>query len=145
MKRILAFFPLVILDFLMVSCEEPESVSYRQSKVSSVAGAGPEPEPPVNSTQNQDDATIEKKPNPGPIPSQAQRPLLQESQAQALLQGSCLFAGCHADGPSLLQNPNSLMQLSDKLMPPPNQSRYTLRDQDRADLVRFLNAKAGMP
>jgi hypothetical protein len=63
---------------------------------------------------------------------------LNEAQALALVRGSCIFAGCHADAGTVLASPNILMQVKDNLMPPPNQQRYTLRPADRAALVAYL-------
>jgi|GEM_PF-3177194 len=90
------------------------------------------PDPETGSTTNPTPvATPARPPTAAPAP-------LNETQATALVRGSCIFAGCHADGATLMASPNILLQVRDNLMPPPTQQRYTLRTADRAALVAYL-------
>jgi hypothetical protein len=76
------------------------------------------------------------------MPSAAPAPLT-EAQALSVIRGSCIYAGCHADAPTLMASPNIVSQLQNNVMPPTNQQRYTIRAQDRQALIAFLQTKAG--
>ncbi len=73
-----------------------------------------------------------------PVLDTTSKSLLNETQALALVRGSCIYAGCHADAATVMASPNILVEVKDSLMPPPTQQRYTLRSADRAALVAYL-------
>lgn len=65
--------------------------------------------------------------------------MISESRALSIMQASCMAAGCHSDLTALTNEPTLIQQLENELMPPPNQSRYTLSDRSRAELVLYFS------
>lgn len=128
---------ITVLSLALACTEQPSDYRGRAGQAAPSSG-----ELDVIETQTPDsgapsaDNTPKTTPTPTVTPSPAP---LNEAQALALVRGSCIFAGCHADGAVLMQSPNILVQVKDSLMPPPNQQRYTLRPADRAALVTYLN------
>ncbi|HET9240015.1 MAG TPA: hypothetical protein VFO10_22325 [Oligoflexus sp.] len=129
--------------FSGLACTE-QSSDYRGRSVQETSPAG-ELDVSEKQTQGSDAPTSGTTPKATPTPGATPAPApLNEAQALALVRGSCIFAGCHADATTVMASPNILMQVKDSLMPPPTQQRYTLRPADRAALVAYLeNRNAG--
>jgi hypothetical protein len=135
------------LIFAAMACTDQTS-DYR-GRTAQPATQGEELDASASPTQNTQRPESETGPqtNPKPVvtPTPTTTPVpapLNAAQASALVRGSCIFAGCHADGPTLMAAPSILIQLRDNLMPPPNQQRYTLRSADRAALLAYLQNRS---
>lgn len=116
--------------------EQPSDYRGRTAQQASPSG---ELDVTENKTPETAAPTPGANPTPTPTPVATTPPApLNEAQALALVRGSCIFAGCHADAMTVMASPNILMQVKDSLMPPPTQQRYTLRPADRAALVVYL-------
>lgn len=123
--------------FSGLACTEPSS-DYRGRTAQQVSPSR-ELDVSENQTPGSDGPGSGTNPNPTPTPTVTPAPApLNETQALALVRGSCIFAGCHADAATVMASPNILVQVKDSLMPPPTQQRYTLRPADRAALVAYL-------
>lgn len=69
--------------------------------------------------------------------------IISESRAlQFMGTGSCVAAECHESAQLLLENALTLPHLQDRTMPPPDQSRYTLREDRREMLIEFFLDRA---
>ncbi len=133
------------LMFAGMACTEQAS-DYR-GRTAQPATQGEELDVSASQTQNTERPESETGPQTNPTPVVTPTPTttpapLNATQASALVRGSCIFAGCHADGATLMASPNILLQLRDNLMPPTNQQRYTLRPADRAALVAYLQNRS---
>jgi hypothetical protein len=67
---------------------------------------------------------------------------ITEEQALGIIEASCLAANCHATTDELLASAQLLERIEDGTMPPTNQSRYTLSDEKRAELVLYLQSQS---
>lgn len=129
-----AWMTSISIMFSGLACTE-QSSDYRGRTAQEASPAG---ELDVSEKQTTGSAPeANPKTTPTPVATPAPAPL-NEAQALALVRGSCIFAGCHADGATVMASPNILLQVKDNLMPPPTQQRYTLRPADRAALVAYL-------
>ena len=123
--------------FSGLACTE-QSSDYRGRTAQQASPSG-ELDVSANQTPVSSERPAETNPKPAPTPTAAPAAApLNEAQALALVRGSCIFAGCHADGATVMASPNILVQVKDSLMPPPTQQRYTLRPADRTALVAYL-------
>jgi hypothetical protein len=127
----------ISIGFFVLACTEQPS-DYRGRTAQQAPPSG-ELDVTENQTPGSDAPTPGANPTPTPTPVATSTPApLNEAQALALVRGSCIFAGCHADAMTVMASPNILMQVKDSLMPLPTQQRYTLRPADRAALVAYL-------
>ncbi|SMF68573.1 hypothetical protein [Pseudobacteriovorax antillogorgiicola] len=69
--------------------------------------------------------------------------LITESQARSIMEASCIAAGCHADVDEIFDSNTIVTQIESELMPPPDQGRYTLSDEKRAELLLFFSNRNG--
>lgn len=67
--------------------------------------------------------------------------LISENQARNIMEASCLAADCHAAVDEVFEHVDIINKLIDEEMPPPDQSRYTLSDNRRAELVLFFQTR----
>ncbi len=65
--------------------------------------------------------------------------LITESRARSIMAASCIAGDCHGSVDDIFTSENMIFQLENNIMPPPEQARYTLSDQRRAELVLFFN------
>lgn len=129
------------------SCQEPPPDSYRGRASAQQAESGNNDQTPSLPNPSEPTPKAPTQPaTPGaPAPSPATSAPLSETQAIALVRGSCIYAGCHADATTLMLSSTILTQLRNNLMPPPTQTRYTLRADDRTALVNYFQSRAATP
>jgi hypothetical protein len=131
----------ISIVFSGLACTEQPS-DYRGRTVQQASPSG-ELDVTENQTPGPAAPSPGTNPTPTPTPVATSTPApLNETQALALVRGSCIFAGCHADATTVMASPNILVQVKDSLMPPPTQQRYTLRPADRAALVTYLENRS---
>jgi hypothetical protein len=130
-----------------MGCQEPPPDSYRGRTTTQPAESTSEDQVTTGQPQTETTPSTGTPTQPANTGTTVPRPAppapLNETQAVALVRGSCIYAGCHADAAALMVSPTILMQLRDNLMPPPTQSRYTLRAADRSSLVNYFQSRSG--
>lgn len=93
----------------------------------------------TDTEEDEDDSTNTNTNNP--VEEQEEEvALISEERARGIIEASCLAAGCHATPDQVLENGQIIFQLETSLMPPLDQSRYTLSDTRRAELVKYLKS-----
>ena len=122
-----------VFFFFLTACsgEQSETLSPKPKENTPVSNE--------EETEQDADTSTEETETPDETPVQ----LISEARARDILAGSCLFAGCHANAADTLLNSaeQSKQSLESGVMPPPNQSRYTIGDLQKAQLIKFFENK----
>lgn len=96
----------------------------------------------VDSTEKEDDDS--SNPNTNPDNDSTETPVIRdinEETALGIMEASCLAAGCHNSTDQIIDSETLVQHLEDETMPPPDQSRYTLSDTRRAELLLYLEGR----
>ena len=99
---------------------------------------------PTPTTEKPKD-TSTSPPSEDPDEDSSEKPeevaLISETAARGIVEASCLAAGCHATVDQVWVSTQLQFQVETSLMPPLDQSRYTLSDKKRAELVKYLKSR----
>lgn len=89
-----------------------------------------------NDDQNEPEDSTDKRSNDDETEDEVA--LISKSRAEGIMEASCSASDCHSDIDLLFEAESLIDHLEDETMPPPDQSRYTLSDQRRSELIKYF-------